>query len=550
MARLLSGNRRLAVAGVVIALCQAVLLIPIAVIVREIFDKTLPDGDVDRLVLLGGAILLLFVASSALALLTRRYTIRATKQAIAGMRRDLIAKLYDLPSAYFDRTDAGSLHSTIVQDSERLDVMGNGLLALVLPAATITLALTAAMFLVSPLLAALVICVVPVLILVGRPLGRHLRSHTRRWQQAFDVFSSQTSLALRGMNVVKLHGAEAGELSKREREIADLGEKGQVVVWLQSAYELMQGTFAAAGFVVVLVVGGALVADDRMSIGDLVAFYALLGLMRNQLYGVIVSLPHVISGTESLRRLGEILDEPLDPPYRGSRRISFSGSVALDGVGFGYGDELLFRQADLRVAPGETVALVGANGTGKSTVIRLIAGLYAPSEGRVLADDIQLDELDLPWLRRQLAVVIQDPLILPASVRENIAYARPEATGAEIERAAELAGARGFVESLPRGYETPVGDEGALLSGGQRQRIALARALLGNPALLMLDEPTTHLDHEGTSGLVERLGGLSKGPAILIVSHDPAVTTLASRTYALADGRIAAEQGSVAGKAG
>ena len=548
--RLLRGSGGLVAAAVAIALVQAALLIPIALIVQEIFNHTIPDGDVGRLILLGGAILALFLGSSALGLLTRWYSVRATKRAVTTLRRELIAKLYALPSAYFDRTDDGRLHATIVQDTERLDVMTNGLIGLVIPAATITLALSVAMFILDPLLAALIVLTVPVLILIGRLLGNRLRAQTRRWQDSFDVFSSKTQLVLRGMSLVTLHGTEEDELDRREREIADLGETGRAVVWLQSAYALMQGSFAAAGGVFVLVVGGALVADDRMSLGDLLAFYALLGLMRNQLYGVISTLPHVISGTESLRRLDEILDEPLRPPYSGSRRIEFSGSVALEGVGFGYGRELLFRDVDLRVDPGETVALLGPNGAGKSTVIRLIAGLYAPSEGRVIADDVPIEELDLPALRRQFAVVIQDPLILPASVRENIAFARPSATDSEIERAAELAGARGFIEALPESYGALVGDEGALLSGGQRQRIALARALLGEPALLMLDEPTTHLDYEGTAGLVERLGELPARPAILIVSHERAVTNVADRAYMLADGHVAEETPSTAGGAG
>jgi ATP-binding cassette, subfamily B, bacterial len=242
---------------------------------------------------------------------------------------------------------------------------------------------------------------------------------------------------------------------------------------------------------------------------------------------------------ESLARLREILEEKAEDPYTGSRAIDFRGGVELHRVSFEYvpGKPVL-QEVSLRVDPGETVALLGPNGAGKSTVISLIAGLYRPGAGSIAADGVPLDELDLAQLRRSMGIVVQDPLILPATIRANIAFGRPDATQEEIERAAVRAGAHDFILDLADGYDARTGDDGVLLSGGQRQRLATARALLGNPVLLMLDEPTTHLDREATGELIDELMRHPGGPAILVVSHDPAVAESADRLYWLRDGRL------------
>jgi ATP-binding cassette subfamily B protein len=197
---------------------------------------------------------------------------------------------------------------------------------------------------------------------------------------------------------------------------------------------------------------------------------------------------------------------------------------------------------DLELAAGETAVLLGPNGAGKSTILSLLAGLYAPTSGAIAADGVPLEDLDLAELRRSMGVVTQDPLIFPASVRENISYGRPDADDAAIERAVELAGATAFIGELPGGLDARVGDDGVLLSGGQRRRIAIARALLGDPALVLLDEPTTHLDIDGAGELISRLTDAPRHPTVLIISHDPAVAAHADRLFRLRDGRLTEEE--------
>ncbi len=538
-ARLLGGSRRLIVISLVIAVGQSLLLIPIAFLVQRAFDVTIPDGDTSGLILLGAAILVLFMSSLLLGMLTRRLALIATRDAIARLRVQLTEKMLMAPRAYFDRADLGTLHATIVQDTERLEVMTIALVSVLMPGAVVSVGLIATLFVIAPLLAVLLVVVVPAILIVGRALNRRVREGTRRWQRAIDAFSAQTQMTLRSATLIRLHGAERSELERRRDQIDELAEKRQAMLWAVNVYSQITAIITAAAGVVVLVVGGVLVSEDSLSLGDLISFYAVLGLLRTQLLSGGIALPGVVAGRESLARLEAILEEDTPPAYTGSGPIDFSGSVALRGVSFEYvpGRPVL-RDVDLEISPGEAVALLGPNGAGKSTIISLIAGLYAPQSGEVLVDGRPLAEVDLTQLRARIGVIEQDSVIFPTTVAENIGFGRPDADREAIEAAAGRAGAEELISSLPEGYDALVGDEGVLLSGGQRQRIALARALLGEPALLMLDEPTTHLDTAGSRDLMETLHEDPDRPAILIVTHDPLVAAAADRVEHLRDGRL------------
>jgi ABC-type multidrug transport system fused ATPase/permease subunit len=541
---LVEGSRRQVAASIAISVVQSSLLVPIAFLIRRAFDVTIPDHDSSGLLLIGAATMALFVLSSILGVLNRWYSLRATKEAVRRLLTRLLTKVFALPCAYYDRADLGALHAVIVQDSERVDQMITALVSTVIPAAVIGAVLCVTLLFLNPLLAAVLLCSVPLLILVGRRLSPKVRGLTREWQRASETFSGETQVALRSVTLTKLHGAEAAELERRQPHLTALAEAGRRMSTWHGIYSAQQQLISATVAIAVLVVGGISVADGNSSLGDLISFYAVLALLRNQVLTGSMSMPQVLSGMESLARLREILEEEASEPYSGTRAIDFRGGVDLDRVSFSYvpGRPVL-QDVSLRVEPGETVALLGPNGAGKSTIISLIAGLYRPESGSIAADGAPLDELDLVGLRRSMGVVVQDPLILPATIRANIAFGRPDATQEEIERAANLAGAHGFIEQLADGYDSRTGDDGVLLSGGQRQRLATARALLGDPVLLMLDEPTTHLDREATGELIDNLMRQPGGPAILVVSHDPAVAESADRLYWLRDGRLVPSAG-------
>jgi ABC-type bacteriocin/lantibiotic exporter with double-glycine peptidase domain len=255
----------------------------------------------------------------------------------------------------------------------------------------------------------------------------------------------------------------------------------------------------------------------------------------------------VAVGLESLGRVEEFLETPEEEPYAsGHDALRFSGAVTLEGVTFAYTDEPVIRALSLEIRAGERVAIVGPSGAGKSTLVSLVMGLYQPQVGRLLADDVPFERLDMRSFRRQVGVVLQDPVLFPGTIRENLAFGRPEASDEEIVVAAETATAHAFIERLPEGYDTRVGDEGVGLSGGQRQRIAIARALLGEPGLLLLDEPTTYLDEAGVTALMANLASLPRVPTVVLVTHDPQAAAHADRVVELRDGRVVSDSGPLA----
>jgi ATP-binding cassette, subfamily B, bacterial len=537
-ARLLRGNGRLLALSVATAVAQSLMLVPIGLLVGRAFDQSIPNDDMTELVLIGVAIVGLYFASAALGLWARHTVLLVTKAAITNLRQQLIAKLLSLPRAWFDEREAGTLHSTVVQDSERLDRMGNAAAAQVLPGAVVCTALGITLLVLNPLLFVVLLATGPIMLILGRVTGRSLRRATRAWQRAFDRFSSDTQLAVRTITLTKVHAVEEAEHQRRLGPIARLSDADRRKVWLQTVYATVLGSVAAVSGVVVLVVGGAAVARGSMTLGDLISFYAVLALLRGQASAILSGLATVIAGYESLVRLRALLREEAEEPYSGGREHAFAGTLALDRVSFAYGAEPVLREVSLVVEPGEWVALVGPNGAGKTTIVNLMLGLYRPDEGALLADGVPFDRLDIRSLRRRVGVVLQDPPLFPGTVRDNIAFGEPDATDEDVSRAAAAATAARFIDEMPLGYDTPVGDEGQLLSGGQRQRIAIARALLREPRLVILDEPSTSLDRHATEALLQNLRTLPKVPAVLLVTHDDVVARAAERTITIRDGRL------------
>jgi ABC-type bacteriocin/lantibiotic exporter with double-glycine peptidase domain len=535
---LFAGSRRTLVASVLLSLAQFAVIAPTGYLVGYVFNTLIPKHDTTGILLASGAILVLYLAGSALSLWTRWLVLDASKSAVTSLRSSLLARVYALPRSYFDRADVGRLHSIIVQDSERVDVLSGQVFGLLLPALVVSLGLAIVLAALDPVLFAAVLAVVPILVVVGQRLGAAVRRRARRWQTAFDVFDSRTQLALRAITLTKVRAAEETDLEQRRAEHAELAVTGRDMVRLHAAYMNVQTGVAAASGAVVLAIGGRAVALGEMSLGSLLAFYAILALLLRQVTVIAPTLPQVYSGYESLVRVREVLTLTEAEPYAGSHRIDFRGGVELERVSFAYGEEPVLVDVDLRIEPGERVAIVGPNGAGKSTLAGLVLGLHRPQEGRVLADGTPYETLDVRDLRRAFGVVLDDPIVFPGSVLENIRYGRPKLSRADVEHAARLATVDQFVDELPGGYDAEVGYEGALLSAGQRQRIALARALCGSPALLVLDEPTVHLDDASIARLFANLAELPGSPTVLVISHDPEVARHVDVVHELRDGQI------------
>jgi ABC-type bacteriocin/lantibiotic exporter with double-glycine peptidase domain len=541
LARTFDNSRRLLLASTLFAVLQSAALVPVALVVQNVFDNLIPEHDTSGLVWSGVAVLGLYLLAGLLALCTRFFVLKSTKRSITTLRGQLLERVYSLPRAYFDRNSLGKLQSILVYDSERLDVMSNALVGSLMPAVIVATGLSVVLLVLNALLFVVLLAVVPLLLLVGRLLGSRVRARVRDWRAAFDLFSTKTQLALRAMTLAKVQAAEQAELASRRAEHAEVGRTGLRMSWLQSVYTIVENLVAASSGAVVLVLGGLAVARGSMTVGELLSFYAILALLLRELSTILAAIPQVLAGYESMDRIQKILEADDREPYEGTRQIDFTGELSLEGVNFGYGREEVLRDLNFRVEAGSHVAVFGPNGAGKSTLVSLILGLYRPDAGRVLADGVPFDELDVRHLRRRIGVVLQDPVIFPGTIADNIAYGRPDAEPEEVRRAARWSTADSFIDKLPEGYETEVGDEGGLLSGGQRQRIAIARALIAHPALLILDEPTTHLDDRSIDQLIANLNEFPGAPTLLMISHDPAVARAVESVVYLRDGRMVRE---------
>jgi ATP-binding cassette subfamily B protein len=297
----------------------------------------------------------------------------------------------------------------------------------------------------------------------------------------------------------------------------------------------VQANLIGIGGLVVLVGGGIAVVYGTMSLGDLLAFYLAAGMLNASVSSLTAFTPELIAANESLNKLLELRGEVAVPCYQGKAIVQFNGNISLSAVDFGY-DRPLLRGVSLDLMPGRTTAIVGPNGAGKSTVVSLVLGFYRPDGGRLTVEGMPYDAVDLRLLRQQIGVVMQKPTFFTGTIAENLRYGWPEVSRAELKRAVQQACADVFIASLPEGYDTIIGEGGALISGGEAQRLAIARALIGQPKLLILDEPTNHLDAKTVGRIMRRITSEPDHATVLIISHDKEVVAFSDLVFRLEGG--------------
>ena len=522
----------------IVSAAPALLPLPLAWLIRYGFDEALPGRHLSQLSLAGGIILLLALCSSALTLWTRRLALDITKGATMRLREALLVKAYALPRATYAPLDRGKLAATVVQDSDRVDTMSQALAVQVFPALAASVVLVALLIYLNPVLCLVIALTFPVFVAASEAVRRQIAQRFNEFRRAFHSFSKGVVFILQMLDLTHFQTAEPFELRRQQASLEALRGAGARLGWLNAAYGEVLNVAVVITGVLILIVGGPAVAAGTMTLGGLLSFYVGVSLLANVLRPAWNAIPQIIGGNESLKVLHRFLETPSAPPYSGTRRLTFSGRITLAGVSFGYAGQPLLNQIDLAIEPHATVAILGPNGAGKSTLTYLMLGLYRPQLGQLCADDVPFDGLDLADLRRQMGVVMQNPLIFPGTLWENITYGLPEATRAQVEWASQLATAHDFIREFSEGYDTIVGEHGALLSGGQRQRVALARALLRRPPLLLLDEPTNHLDRSTVDQFMHNLKTLDPAPAIVFISHDYRLAQPAQAVYSLRNGRL------------
>jgi len=522
---------------------QSMVLLVVPLLFKYGIDTVIPGEEFRRLFLVGVAIIGFYLLSGIIQLATRKVVLKLTKQAIQRFRDELMKKLVFLSRDTYTEADRGVLHTRIVQDTERLDIMSNALIVQLIPSLLGGLLLCVLMAVLNGILFATLLLIMPVLYGLSRLLGRRVRRSVRSYHRSFERFSKGVFFVIQMFDLLRIQAAESLELKRQRSKVEDLRVSSEAMALWNTAYVLVQDTVIAVAGVVVLVVGGISVARGAMSLGDLISFYVAMGLLKNFFRMLSVSIPQVLQGAESLTSLMRIIEIEERNPYRGKGKISFKGNVVMEGISFRYQDQWVLRDVDLDVSAGRLTGIAGPNAAGKTTMLNLILGFYRPDKGRLLAEGLPYDALDMTELRRSVGVVTQKPLLFSGTILENIVYGMPDAAMKDVEEAARLATAHDFIESLPESYDTAVGDAGIALSGGQQQRIAIARAVLRRGPLLILDEPTNHLDRDVSRRLISNLKSIPFRPAVLLISHVRDVMAACSRVTLLREGRVTAEGG-------
>ncbi|NLF11661.1 MAG: ABC transporter ATP-binding protein [Anaerolineaceae bacterium] len=535
--------RRPASAAYVLLLAITGLAIAIPQLVRWIVDRGIRGGDLDLLRWSVLALLGLTLVRGALSFLQGRWTEIASQGVAYDLRNDIHEKLAGLSFSYHDRAQTGQLLSRAVQDVERIRFLtGRATLRLV-EGSVLLIGTAVALAWMNPRLAVLTLAFVPILAWIAFRFGRRFRPLSFKIQDQLAVLTTRVEQNLLGARIVKAFAQEEAEIARFEQENDRWFHLSRLAARLRALNVPLIDMMASLGTVVVLWYGGSLVIREALTLGELVAFSTYLSQLVQPVRRMGMIIPAIAMAASAGERIFEILDAvsevqeapdavPL-PPVK--------GHVRFENVSFAYfRRHRVLDRVSLEARPGQVVALLGATGSGKSTIINLIPRFYDPTEGRITIDGYDTRKVTLASLRDQIGIVLQETTLFAATVAENITFGCPDASEAEMIAAAKAAQAHEFIAEMPEGFQTHVGERGVTLSGGQKQRLAIARALLKDPRILILDDATSAVDTETERLIQLALERLMEGRTSFIIAQRLGTVRAADLILVLDKGRIAA----------
>jgi ATP-binding cassette subfamily B protein len=535
--------RRLAAGAYLALLGSNVVAVVTPQFIRWIVDRGIAQGDTRLLACSIGALLLLTLLKGVLTFLQGQWTETASQTVAYDLRNAIHCKLAALSFSYHDRTETGQILSRAIQDVDRIRfVTGRAFLRL-MDGGVLLLGTGVVLLWMSPRLALLALCTVPLLAWRALHFGRRLRPLSLLIQEQLAVLTTRLEQNLRGARVVKAFAQEENEIARFDRENTRWFHLAVRAARLEAVNAPLLDWIANVGLVFIIGYGGFLTIRGRLTLGELVAFSTYLGQLVQPVRRLGMIIPALALASASGERVFAILDAVSEvseqPGAVPLPRIA--GRVRFEHVSFAYfGRHRVLDDVSLEAQPGQVIALLGATGSGKSTIISLIPRFYDPTAGRITIDGYDIRSVTLNSLRDQIGIVLQETTLFASTLRENIAFGRPGASEEEVIAAACAAQADEFICAMPQGYDTRVGERGVTLSGGQRQRIAIARALLLNPRILILDDATSSVDSE-TEGLIQMaLQQLMVGRTSFIIAQRLSTLRLADCILVLDHGRIVA----------
>jgi len=526
-----------------------------------LLDRVVRVGDLGQLPVVVALLVGIFVAQKVSDFFADYFRTLTTQRLIHTMRCDLYEHLETLPVRFFDQRQSGELLARIIGDVENVDTFVSTMTQELATQLIIFIGSIVLLFAINARLTLFVLPTILALSLCVHFFRGSVKRNARLARKLFGEMAAVASEMLSGVRLVKVFCAEkfeAKRFSDRSTKVIDARVEA---VKLQALYSSIVDACVLAGTIIVIVVASRWAVAGILTVGALVAYLGYL----NKIYSPVKklskvnltiqktlvaadrifelmdlapeSIPRNTSARQQDRRLpslgGEFFEESFQTPP------GVGAAVTFEDVTFGYDpDRPVLKRFNLDAAPGEVVALVGHSGGGKTTVVSLLLRFYEPASGRILIDGTPLEDMPLDTLRRQIAVVPQETFLFSGSVRDNIAYACPEATDEEVLQAARAAMAHEFIVQLPEGYLSQVGERGVKLSGGQRQRIAIARAFLRNPRILIFDEATSHLDSESERLVQQALVKITPGRTVFVIAHRFSTIARADRIVVIEDGEI------------
>ncbi len=487
---------------------------------RTIVNELIPDRNLAMIAVFAAILVGIYLIKMGLNYFMSRFGHYVGAEMQADMRRDLFCHMERLPCEFFDNNKTGDLMSRMTNDLFNVvELAHHGPEDLLISALQLVGAFIL-MALIDLPLALISFALLPFMLLFAIFKRKKMKTAFRRSREEIAEINAGLENSISGIRVSKAYDAKETEEKNFE------GANMRVLASRKGAYDAMAEYHAGLSFstdiinVVVLVAGALFIYFNRIDYGDFVAFILYVNVFLQPVTKLVGFVEQLQDGMTGFARFVAIMDAEPEADAEGALEItSTNGEVELKNVSFSYGDNEVLRQVSVKIAAGKTLALVGPSGGGKTTLCHLLPRFYEISAGQILLDGRDIRSLTRASLRRQIGIVAQDVFLFNSDIAENIRYGKPDATDEEVREAARLAGIDGYIEALPNGYRTVVGERGVKLSGGQKQRIAIARAFLKNPPILILDEATSALDNITEHLVQESLARLSHGRTVIVVAH-------------------------------
>jgi len=535
-------HRFLFILDMSVAVVASALSIMVPRITHQLLDQHIPSGNLRHILMTLALILAIYSMGTVFTFIRIKWGHIMGVRMEANMRADFFRHLQKLSFRYYDNIKTGHLMSRITGDLENIAEIAHHAPEDLLISLCMILGSYAFMLHLNPALALISMIPLPLILLWGIIQGRHLKSRFRKVRSRIADINAVVENTVQGIREVQSYANENLEISKFD----DTNSKFRHAK--EDAYDRMARFHSVISYLrelyyfVVIVGGSLLILKNRLSPVDLVAFLLYVSIILPPLDRLINFVEQYSQGAAAFERFIEIMDEEPDIQDRPDAVMpsQVAGRIEVDHVSFAYDQtqDRILDNISLNIEPGQKIALVGESGAGKSTLVALLPRFYEPQKGEIRIDGYPLSRLSSRWLRENIGLVQQNAFLFDTTLRDNIAYGRPEASEVDIRQAAAMAHILDFIDSLPEGLDTLVGERGVKLSGGQKQRIAIARIFLKNPPIVVFDEATSALDSETDALIQESMRELCAGRTALIIAHRLSTVREADCLYAMKNGRV------------